>query len=173
MRSGKPPARCIEGAALLAERVLLEKRPMDQALHASVLVRTPKLGKLRTERESDKQETIMRVVIVAESGRLREGLQAMLDSLPTLETVAVADDGPSALEAIQSGRPDLVILDAHLFGESTAGWIRAIKQGWNGTHCIVVADRLGQFQPLLDAGADAVLLKGFSAAELRTAVEQL
>jgi two-component system invasion response regulator UvrY len=115
----------------------------------------------------------MRVVIVAESGRLREGLQAMLDSLPALETVAVVDDGPSALEAIQSMRPDLVILDAHLFGEGTAEFVRATSREWNGARCVVVAERLGQFQPLLDAGADRVLLKGFSAAELRTAVEQL
>jgi DNA-binding NarL/FixJ family response regulator len=115
----------------------------------------------------------MRVMIVAQSGRLREGLQAMLDSFPSLETVAVVDDGPSALEAIRSERPDLVILDAHLFDEGMADLIRAIKQGCNGARCIVVADRLGQFQPLLDAGADTVLLKGFSAAELRAAVEQL
>lgn len=97
----------------------------------------------------------------------------MLDSFPDLETVAVMDDGSSALKAIQSGRPDLIILDAHLFDEGTADLLRAVKQGWNGTHCIVVAERLGQFQPLLEAGADTVLLKGFSAAELRTAVEQL
>jgi DNA-binding NarL/FixJ family response regulator len=120
-----------------------------------------------------KQETIMRVMIVAEPGRLRDGLQAMLDSFPALETVAVVDDGPSALEAIRSGRSDLVILDAHLFDEGTADLVCAIKQEGNGARCVVVADRLGQFQPLLDAGADAVLLKGFSAAELRTAVEQL
>ncbi len=115
----------------------------------------------------------MRVMIVAEPGRLREGLQAMLDSFPSLETVAVVDDGPSALEAIRSGRPGLVILDTYLFDEGTADLVRAIKQGWNGTDCIVVADSLRHFQPLLDAGADKVLLKGFSAAELRAAVEQL
>jgi DNA-binding NarL/FixJ family response regulator len=115
----------------------------------------------------------VRVMIVAEAGRLREGLQAMLDSFPSLETVAVVDDGPSALEAIQSGRPDLIILDAHLFDDGTADLVWAIKQEGNGAQCIVVADRLGQFQLLLDAGADMVLLKGFSAAELRIAVEQL
>ena len=115
----------------------------------------------------------MRVMIVAEPGRLRDGLRAMLDSFPTLETVAVVDDGRSALEAIESGRPDLAILDAHWFDEGTADLIRAVKQEWNGTRCIVVAEGLGQFQPLLDAGADSVLLRGFSAAELRAAVEQL
>ena len=115
----------------------------------------------------------MRVMIVAEAGRLRDGLQVMLDSFPDLETVVVVDDGTSALEAIRSGRTDLVILDAHLFDEGTVALIRVAKQGWNGTHCIVVAESLRQFRSLLDAGADVVLLKGFSAAELRRAVEQL
>lgn len=115
----------------------------------------------------------MHAVIAAQSGRLREGLQAMLESFLALETVAVVEDGASALEAVRSGQPDLVILDTHLFGEDTEDSVRAIKQERNGIHCIVVAERLAQFQPILDAGADKVLLKGFSAAELSAAVDQL
>ena len=115
----------------------------------------------------------MRVVIVAESGRLRDGLQAILDSFLALETVAIVEDGPASLEAIRSHQPDMVIIDAHLFGEDTTDWVAAVKQEWNGVRCLIVAERLAQFQPLLDAGADKVLLKGFSAAELRSGVEQL
>jgi DNA-binding NarL/FixJ family response regulator len=115
----------------------------------------------------------MRVMIVAQAGRLRDGLRVMLDSFPDLETVAMVEDGPAALETIRRRRPDLVILDAHSFDEGTADLIRVAKQGRNGIHCIVVAESLRQFQPLLDAGADTVLLRGFSAAELRKAVEQL
>ena len=115
----------------------------------------------------------MQVVIAAESGRLRDGLRAMLDSVLALETIAVVDDGPSALEAIRSGQPDLIILDAHLFDEDIAEFVCAISQERNGARCLVIADRLGQFRPILHAGADKVLLKGFSAAELSAAVGQL
>ena len=59
-----------------------------------------------------------------------------------------------------------------MFGEATPEFVRAIKQTRAQAYSIVVADRLGQFQPILDAGADEVLLKGFSAAELSRAVEQ-
>jgi len=111
-------------------------------------------------------------LLVAEPGRLRDGLQALLDSFRALQPAVVLDDGRSALEAIQNGGPDLVILDHHVFGESTAEFVRAIKQARAQAYFIVVADRLGQFPPILDAGADEVLLKGFSAAELSTAVEQ-
>lgn len=115
----------------------------------------------------------MRVMIVAESGRLRDGLQAMLDSFLALETVSAVEDGPAALEAIRSEQPDIVIVDADLFDEDTVDWVATIKQEWNGVRCLVVAGRLAQFHPLLDAGADKVLLKGFSAAELRSGMEQL
>lgn len=115
----------------------------------------------------------MRVVIVAESSRLREGLQTMLDSFLTVETVALVEDGPAALEAIRSQRPETVIVDADLFSEDTADWVAAIKQEWHGVGFLVVAERLAQFQPLLDAGADKVLLRGFTAAELSKAISQL
>ena len=114
----------------------------------------------------------MRLMIVAEPGRLRDGLQALLDAFGASEEAVVVDGGPSALEAIRNGQPDLVILDSYLLGVATADFVRAIKQERAQVYCVVVADRLGQFKAILDAGADKVLLKGFSAAELSEVVEQ-
>jgi DNA-binding NarL/FixJ family response regulator len=97
----------------------------------------------------------------------------MLDSFLARDAVAVAGNGNSALDAIRDGHPDLVILDTQLFEEASAAFLHAIQDASNRARCIVVADRIGQFGPLLDAGADKVLLKGFSAAELRAAVDEL
>jgi DNA-binding NarL/FixJ family response regulator len=115
----------------------------------------------------------MRVVIVAEAGRLREGLRMMLASMLDLEVVTVVDNGPLALEVIRNWQPDLVILDVHLLGERAARFVSATKRAWNGVRCIAVAERLGQFKPLRDVGTDTVLLKGFTAAELSDAISQL
>jgi DNA-binding response OmpR family regulator len=115
----------------------------------------------------------MRVVIVAEPSRLREGLETMLDSFLTLQTVAVVEERAEALNVIRSMQPDLAILDAQLLNESTVDLVRSIKLESSGIRCIVVTERLAQFQPILEAGADEVLLKGFSAAELRSGMEQL
>jgi DNA-binding NarL/FixJ family response regulator len=112
----------------------------------------------------------MRVVIAAELGRLREGLRTMLVSLLDLEALTVVDNRPWALEAMRSEQPDLIILDSCLFDEDTATFVCAVKQERKDVRCIVVAERLGQFQPLLDAGTDKVLLKGFSAAEVEAPV---
>jgi DNA-binding response OmpR family regulator len=127
----------------------------------------------RPKRESVKQERTMQVVIVAKSGRLRDGLQAMLDSFPALQPLALEESGPAALEAIGRQQPDLVIVDADLCDEDRADWVKAMKQEWNRARCLAIAGRLAQFQPFLDAGADEVLLKGFSAAELRAAIKKL
>jgi DNA-binding NarL/FixJ family response regulator len=115
---------------------------------------------------------MVRLLIVAEPGRLRDGLQTLLDSFRALQPAVVLDDGRSALLAIQNGWPNLVILDYHVFGETTPEFVRAIKQARGRAYCVVVAHRLAQFQPILDSGADQVLLEGFSAAELSRAVEQ-
>ena len=96
---------------------------------------TPNLDRLGARHESGKQESYVRVVIAAESGRLRDRLRAMLDSVPALETVAVVDDRPSALEAIQSDPPDLVIPNAHLFNEATVGFVCAISQERSALPC--------------------------------------
>jgi len=58
-----------------------------------MLGQTPNLGESKAMREPGKRESIMRVVIAAEPGRLREELQAMLDSVVTLEWVTIVDDG--------------------------------------------------------------------------------
>jgi DNA-binding response OmpR family regulator len=97
----------------------------------------------------------------------------MLDLLSALEMVAVVDDGPSALSVIRSWRPEIIILDARLLNDSAAQFVCTAKLEGKATHLIVVADRLAQFEPLLEAGADKVLLKGFSAAELSSAIGQL
>jgi len=51
------------------------------------------LGKPKAMRKPGKRESIMRVVISAEPGRLRNGLQAMQGSFLTLEWVTVVDAG--------------------------------------------------------------------------------
>lgn len=114
----------------------------------------------------------MRVVVAAEPGRLRDGLLAILDSFLT-SGVVVVDDDLSALEAVRSEQTDLVILHADFGKDDAMEFVRDLKQERNGVPCIVVADSFGQFQPLLKAGVDKVLLKGFSAAELSTAVKEL
>lgn len=115
----------------------------------------------------------MTVMIVAEPGRLREGLQAMLASFLDAEPLVAGGDRVAAVEAIRAARPDLVILDSGLFGSGAEALVRELKAEQNCTGCIVVVERVTHLRAMQDAGADHVLLKGFQATRLFNAVEQL
>lgn len=115
----------------------------------------------------------MTVMIVAEPGRLRDGLQTMLASFLGVEPLVAGDDRLPAVDAIRTARPDLVILDAGLFGAGAEALVRELKSERSCMGCIVVVERITQLGAMQDAGADHVLLRGFQATRLFGAVEQL
>jgi two-component system response regulator DevR len=59
-----------------------------------------------------------RLIIVDDHAMVRHGLRSMLERDPTVEVVAEADTHASAVQAIESGAPDIVLLDLRLGGES-------------------------------------------------------
>ncbi len=115
----------------------------------------------------------MTVMIVAEPGRLRDGLQTMLASFLGVEPLVAGDDKLAAVATIRAARPDLIILDSGLFGGGTEALVRELKAERNCTGYIVVVERVTHLRAMQDAGADHVLLKGFQATRLFNAVEQL
>ena len=112
------------------------------------------------------------VLIVSVPGRIYETLQTLLNSLPGLEVQhAVKGHWPSPGYCDQ--KTDLVLLDCgRPDGELMAdlAWIRT---NWPLTRCIVLADRACQLQAALSAGADAVLLKGYSIGEFFKTIRYL
>jgi two-component system KDP operon response regulator KdpE len=82
--------------------------------------------------------------------------------------VRTAPNGPMALDAIGSARPDLVLLDLAMPGLSGVEICRRIRRGY-GEVPIVVLSALtdeGQKVNALDAGADDYVTKPFGADEL-------
>jgi len=71
---------------------------------------------------------VIRVLIADDHGIVRSGLKMLIDRQADMEVVAEADDGVSALEATQSHRPDVAVLDVsmpRLTGLQAAREIRA------------------------------------------------
>jgi len=112
-------------------------------------------------------------LVVARPGLVRDGLQAVLSAIPGLDALEPADDGASALDRLKSHRPDLVILDSSLSEGEMCTTLRQIKGQWPDVRCLVVADTPQQGRAVEAAGADAVLVEGFSAALLSTAIKAL
>jgi DNA-binding NarL/FixJ family response regulator len=113
------------------------------------------------------------VVIVAQPGRVRDGLQALLMAMPQIQIVGLANDLPSALTITVERAPDLVLLDADLQNGGYATALGQIKHRWPETRCLVLTNSVHQCQEARSAGADEALLKGFSGPKLFGSVHKL
>jgi DNA-binding NarL/FixJ family response regulator len=114
-----------------------------------------------------------RTLIVSHRESLRNGLQALLTSIPRLDVVGQAGDGARALEMLRKHRPNLVLLDTHLPEDGEWQVLERAKARWPETRCIVLADDVDQQQRARALGADVALLKGFPPAKLAETIETI
>jgi DNA-binding response OmpR family regulator len=112
-------------------------------------------------------------LIVAQPGRLSDGWRALLLATPQIVDVRQVYDTSAVLEIVEALGPDLVLLDAASLDRK--GWtvLNQIKDKCAPCCCIVLTCSAQQQRQAWDAGADEVLLKGFSAAQLSSTVERL
>ena len=103
---------------------------------------------------------------------MREGLRALLRTIPKIEIVGQVDQGSAALEMVTRERPALVLLNSSLPFEEAWMALKQIKAEWPQTQCIVVADNIQQQGMAQAAGADGVLLKGYAAETLFVTIDE-
>jgi DNA-binding NarL/FixJ family response regulator len=112
-------------------------------------------------------------LIVARPGRMREGLRALLRTMPKIKIVGHVDQGSAAMEMVTRERPALVLLNSSLPFEETRMALKQIKAEWPQTRCIVLVDNMQQQGMAQAAGADGVLLKGFAAETLFMTIDEV
>jgi DNA-binding response OmpR family regulator len=110
-------------------------------------------------------------LIVSSDESSLNGLLALLTTLPQIGTVLVAEDQNLALRMIGNHYPALVILDMSL--PDALDLIKQIRAHWARVGLIVLAKDGAQAQEAEAAGADDVLVRGFSAQKLITLAENL
>lgn len=88
--------------------------------------------------------------------------------------VAVAVDGPSAVEAVQERRPDVVVLDVMLPGFDGFEVLRRVRT-FSDAYVIMLTARAEEIDRIvgLSVGADDYLVKPFSPRELVARVKAL
>jgi two-component system response regulator NreC len=108
------------------------------------------------------------VLIVDDHAVVRRGVRALLEAQPEFLVVAEASDVSSALEAVQTHRPALVVLDIHMPGEPGLSAIARIKEISPSTRCLVLTmyDDPMFARHALDAGAAGYVLKEAAPLEL-------
>jgi DNA-binding NarL/FixJ family response regulator len=113
-----------------------------------------------------------RVLIVDDHPVFRDGLAALLRSLPDIDVVALAADGPDALDAVSTHDIDVVLMDLNLKTTSGVDATAQITSGPNPPAVLVVTmvDDDDTVVAALRAGARGYVLKGATGEEIATAV---
>lgn len=110
----------------------------------------------------------IRVLVVDDHHVVRQGLVALLKTVPEINVIAEAADGGEAVDLHRKHKPDVTLMDLRL---QTVGGVEAIQRIRSETpaaRIIVLTTYDGDedIYRALQAGAKAYLLKGMSVEEL-------
>ncbi len=115
----------------------------------------------------------LRVVVADDQGSVRDGLVALLSTLPDFEVVGAAGDGLAALEIVDRETPDAVLMDLRMPGLDGIGATERLTR----THpevAVVVLTTFADDESILAAlraGARGYLTKNAGRADLARALQ--
>lgn len=112
----------------------------------------------------------IRVLIVDDSARTRDGLRALLDTQPDIALIGEATNGRDATHLIETLHPAIVLMDLEMPLMSGIEATRLIKQRWPSIKVIVVTSSAAKRMAALAAGADDFIVKGDAPGRLLAAL---
>ena len=117
----------------------------------------------------------IRILVVDDHTVVRQGLVALLNTVPDLTVIAEAADGQEAIDVHRHHRPDVTLMDLRLPKLSGADAITLIRQECPTARVIVLTTFDGDEDIFraLQAGAKGYLLKGTDADELTSAIRSV
>ncbi|MFL6353196.1 MAG: response regulator [Bryobacteraceae bacterium] len=114
----------------------------------------------------------IRVMVVEDHHIVRQGLVALLNTLPDMAVVAQASDGKDALDLFRQHQPDVTLMDLRLPNMSGVEAVTEIRKQFPSARIIVLTTFDGDedIYRALQAGARGYLLKGMFGEELMDAI---
>jgi DNA-binding NarL/FixJ family response regulator len=113
------------------------------------------------------------LLVVAKSNTWRDSLVALLRTLPEVHVLDPVEDCSATLPVLPEHRPAVVLVDLNVSEDQGSTLLRQLKLDRPQARCLMFVDsHRGQVEAR-NAGADAVLLKGFTTPELFSAVNEL
>jgi DNA-binding NarL/FixJ family response regulator len=82
----------------------------------------------------------VRVLLADDHDAFVEGLGMVLSTEDDLEVVARAGDGASALQAVRTHRPDVLVVDTHMPGPAVTELVRQVGQARPTTRVLLLAE---------------------------------
>ena len=118
---------------------------------------------------------MIRILIADDQELVRTGFRVVLDAEPDLEVVGEAADGLAALEATETLRPDVVLMDIRMPNLDGIEATRRIAAGDGSPRVLILTtfDLDDYVYEALRAGASGFLLKDARAEELQQAVRMV
>jgi DNA-binding NarL/FixJ family response regulator len=114
----------------------------------------------------------VQALILARPGPLRDALKTLLASIPGIVVLAGASAAVWPSAAVRT-RPDLVLMDADLYGDEEWSTLRRVKDQWPGARFVLLTDDGRKLLAGQAVQADAVVMKGMPAAKLVGVLEGL
>ena len=114
----------------------------------------------------------VRLLVVDDHHIVRQGLIALLTTVPEMQVVAEASDGQRALELYRQHQPDVTLMDLRMNTMNGVETTRAIRAEFPNARIIVLTTFDGDedIYRALQAGARGYLLKGMDTEELLAAI---
>lgn len=114
----------------------------------------------------------IRLLLADDHAVLRSGLRMLLGAQPDMEVVGEAADGEEAVRSALESRPDVVLMDVAMIGESGLEATRRIKQRAPEVRVLVLSmyDDESYLRRALEAGASGYALKRAADTDLLSAI---
>ena len=102
----------------------------------------------------------VRVLVVDDQIRARQGLKALLATWPQLKEIREATNGKQALALVEECQPDLVLMDVRMPDMDGLEATRRIKASWPHVLVVVLSMYTEYAAEAIAAQADAFVCKG-------------
>ena len=114
----------------------------------------------------------LRVLLVDDHRLMREGLRKILESTPGIEVVGEAEDGRSALAAVATYRPEIVVMDLGMSGMNGIDATQRLRKDHPEIKVVALSTHADKryVRNMIRAGAAAYVLKESASEDLLRAV---
>lgn len=114
----------------------------------------------------------IRIMVVEDHHVVRQGLVALLNTVPDMRVVAEGADGKQAVDLFRQHEPDVTLMDLRMPTMSGVDAVIEIRRNFPAARIIVLTTFDGDedIYRALQAGARAYLLKGMFGDELMDAI---
>ena len=114
-----------------------------------------------------------RVILADDHTLVRAGIRRILESQPQVQVVAEAQDGKSAVEAVERHDADVLVLDLNMNGLEGLDVLKQARRSKPGMRVVILTMHAGReyVTRALAEGADGYLLKDSAVQDLAGAIE--